>query len=190
MVNTELNDLFRFISPKEVKVYCGFSKNVRDDKILPQIQIAQNLYLKKALGDTLYSNLKEDFTNANYNVNNMSDGTTNADGINYKELYYKSFDMLVWWTGYYSLNVVAIQIEEKGLMSNYSEYADNAYETSFKLKEDRIRKIAEEYTENLYCYLSETFKNDEEFNEESVDEGRRFSGIFYPNKTGKNCNKC
>lgn len=185
----ELNDLFRFISPDEMKIYCGIAPNVRNEQLTPQIQLAQDLKLKIALGETLYNDLKEEFILANNNPNNLADGTTNADGVNYKALYFKCFPALVWWSAYYSVNVVAIKIEEKGIMLNDSDYADNAEFDGLKLKEDRIRKVAEEYTEQLYCYLKENFNDDPEFKEESKDEGRRFSGIFFPIKV-KKCNNC
>lgn len=185
----ELNDLFRFISPDEVKVYCGFAPNVRNEQITAQIQLAQSLKLEIALGTTLYNELKDEFILANGNPNNLRDNTMTPNGVDYKALYFKCFPVLIWWTAFYSLNVVAMKIEEKGVMWNDSDYADNASLDGMRFKEDRIRKTAEEYTEQLYCYLNANFKEDEEFKEESKDEGRRFSGIYFPNKP-KSCNKC
>lgn len=189
MAYIELNDLFRFISPDEVKVYCGVSNNVRNEVITPQIQLAQNLKLKIALGDTLYEKLKAEFITANYNPNNLPDSLTSLDGVDYKQLYQECFPSLVWWTAYYSMNVIAIKIEEKGIMANNSDYAENTEFDGLKLKEDRVRKVAEEYTEQLYCYLNENFKDDKDFTDESEDEGRRFSGMYFPTKPTK-CKDC
>ena len=189
MAYKQIEDVFRFINPDEVKVYCGVGANVRDAQIIAQIQLAQSLKLEIALGSTLYNDLKNEFILANGNPNQLADGTTNADGINYKELYFKCFPCLVWWTAFYSINVIAVKVEEKGIMYNNSDYAENSEIDGFKLKEDRVRKVAEEYTEALYCYLKDTFKDDEEFKEESKDEGRRFSGMYFPVKVGK-CRGC
>lgn len=189
MAYQEINDLFRFIDADEMKVYCGVGQGVREEALLPQIQLAQNLKLKVMLGPTLYEELKADFIFANGNPNNMNDGTLNANGVNYKALYFQCFPVLVWWSAFYSVNVVAVRFEEKGLMANSSDYGDNTEFAGLKLKEDRIRKVAEEYTEALYCYLNDNFKDDAEFKEESKDEGRRFSGIYFPIKVNscKNC---
>lgn len=183
-------DLFRFISPDEIKVYCGFSPNVRNETITAQIQLAQNLKLQVILGKTLYEELKAEFILANGNPNLIVDGTTNANGVDYKTLYFTCFPVLVWYTAWYSVSVIGVKLEEKGIMLNDSDYADNAAFNGLKLKEDRIRKTAEEYTEQLYCYLKETFKDDVEFNAESKNEGRRFSGVYFPVKTNKSCTNC
>lgn len=190
MAYTSLQDLFRFINPDEVKVYCGVGGNVREEAILPCIQTAQDLKIKKALGETLYNKLVVEFTTASFNPNNLADGTLNADGINYKELYFQMFKPLIWWTAYYSMNNIGVKVEEKGIMLNTSDYAENAEYNGLKLKEDRTRKTAEEYTEELYCYINDTFKDDEDFENESVDAGRRFSGIYFPNKSARKCNNC
>lgn len=189
MAYISLEDLFRFISPDEIKVYCGVAKNVRDEQITPQIQLAQTLKLEIALGSTLYQELKDEFVLANGNPNNLRDATQTPNGVDYKALYFKCFPVLVWWTAFYSVNVIAMKIEEKGIMYNDSDYAENGQFDAMKFKEDRIRKVAEEYTETLYCYLKDNFKDDKEFKEESKDEGRRFSGIYFPIKP-KSCSKC
>jgi hypothetical protein len=190
-----LEDLFRFIEPSEISVYCGFETTIYEKTILPSIQIAQDLKLKKNLGDVLYNKLKDEFLLANKNPNNIRDSSQSPDGIDYKGLYFKCFPVLVWWSAVYSLSDVAIKIEQKGIMFDSADYAENGALETFKFKEARLKTTAEEYTEELVCYLEETFPKNSEANslvkyqEESVEEGTRSCGIFFPKKFSS-CKKC
>lgn len=175
-------DLFRFISPDELSVYCGVSANVREEHIIPNIILAQDLFLKKLLGNTLYNDLKDEFINANYIPNNLPDGTTTTNAINYKQLYAECFPALVWWTAYYSIKNLSIKITETGLMFNDTDYSENGKMEVLNLSEDRCRKIAEEYTVVLKTYLDNTFKTNGQYEEEKTEIGERFSGMYFKRK--------
>ena len=178
----EQTDLFRFISPDELSVYCGVSPNVREEHIIPNIILAQDLFLKKLLGNTLYDNLKNEFINANYKPNDLPDGTTTTNGINYKQLYNECFSPLVWWTAYYSIRNLSVKITESGIMFNTTDYSENGKMELYNLSEDRCRKVAEEYTVVLKEYLDTTFKTNEQYEEEKKEVGERFSGMYFKKK--------
>jgi hypothetical protein len=187
-------DLFRFIQPQDIKTLCNMGSNVVDEELIPNIVLSQDTKIQTVLGKTLYNELVAEFIAANYNPALLPDGTTLPNQINYQELYQEIYKPLVWWSYYNSLAPIAIKIEEKGVQLNDSDYSDNAGIIGLKEVEARARKYAEHYQELLFCYINETFKDRTlptyrtELVKESREEGKRFSGIYFPHQRG--CVKC
>lgn len=188
-VTVKRSQLFTLITPEEVKINTGLQANVNNDSIVIPIVTAMNLYIKPILGDTLFNNLKEHFIIVNRNPNNLPDGTTLPDNINYKELYEKVFLPLCWWSFIESLIVVAVKIDEKGIMFNGASFSENAEAAGYNQINNRQRKIAESYTDELKCYVKETI-TDKNLKKEQGTAGTTDWGTIFPQTYYNNCKNC
>lgn len=162
------------------------STNIVETNLVPVLRLCQDKYIKKILGKSLYDSLFDDYKRVNLIPTDMDDGS--ISGVNYKELYDYVEPALAWWV--YAEFIIAnnIKTTEQGSQSNYNDWSNNSGMEATKILELRIRNSAEFYMEELNSYVEDTFKDDDAYIGESVDEGRYFDGIFFPN-TPQNCNK-
>lgn len=185
-----IKDIKTLVTPLDIKTYCSMSPNIQDVVFIPKIKLAQDLKLEIILGSSLYKRLWEEFTLANGVPSAIADGTTNADGINYKELYEYISPVLIWWSAYYSLDAIVIKVDEKGVNIHTSDYTAEVDRAAYTDKLKQYRYNAETYTEKLQCYLQEALKDDEDYEEEGdKNEGTTTFNIFFPSKRNK-CNNC
>lgn len=183
------NDIVTLITPTNIKTYCGVAANIQDSNFIPSIIIATDLKIKPNLGVTLFNKLMVEFIAVNANPANLPiSGST--DGVNYFELYEQIFKPLIWWAYTDSIAPIAIKVEEKGVQFPNSDYSENAGIAAMREIENRTRKNAEYYTEQLLCYIKNTFKDDADVVDEAQDEGSFFSGIFFPKDFTKSCSSC
>lgn len=182
-------DLVVLITPEDVKVYSNIGVNVIDESLLPVIKIAQDLYIKKALGETLYNNLLAEWDLANRVPADLRDSTQTPDAIDYKALYNQLFLPLIWWSVTHYIFLNGVKITEKGVMFNQSDYAVNGEYEAIRAYEDRMRVTAQNYQEQLLCYIAETFKDDQVINLQVKSVGNYFGGIYLPHKVNS-CKQC
>ena len=187
-VITKRSELFTFITPDTVKINTGIAANVNNDSLYIPIITATDLRIKPLLGDTLFNNLKQHFIAVNKDPEQLPDGTTLPDNINYKELYYQMVMPLSWWSYIESLIGIAIKVEEKGIMYNGSTFSENAEITGYNLVYSRQMKIAESYTDQLKCYIKENITDKQLQSEQKVSGTTQFS-TFFPKDYNK-CNNC
>jgi len=181
--------LFKLVEPSDVKLYTGLSNSITEDSLISPIITAQELNIQEVLGDTLYNSLKTHYIAANYNPNNLPDGSTLPDNINYKELYAKLFPALCWWAFVYSLLTISLKVDAKGIMYNNSDYSDNSELAGYNQLNNKTTKIAESYSNILIEYMKNTFKNNKDVTLESLPVGRkRFATIY--DKDANTFNSC
>ena len=183
------NDLTLLVTPEDVKTFTNIGQNVNDLNIIPIIFLAQELYIKTVLGEPLYLRLLTEWNAANRVPANLPDGTLGPDTTNYKELYQEFYQALIWWSYTHFIFVNGVKVEEKGVMLNQSDYAENGGLELIRQTENRVRSIAQNYQDAFICYVKETFKDNTEVKENSKSNGTTFSGIYFPNKV-KNCKQC
>lgn len=176
------------VTVQDIKTYIPIAANIVNASLIPHIITATDTVLRPILGSTLYSRLLDEWTLANFNPNDLRDGTQTPDMIDYKELYKQLFFPLIWNSALQALPFLAVKISEKGIMLNDSDYSDNAGIVGLNEMKFTVRKTAENYTEQLICYVKDTFKS-EDFANESKAEGGFFSGIHFPIKPSK-CKNC
>lgn len=188
IVNNRIN-LFKLVTPQQVIVNTGLQANITGDSINIPIVTAMNLKIKPILGNTLFGKLKQEYIAANYDANLLPDSNTSVDGIDYKELYEKVFLPLCWWSFIEALIYMSVKLDEKGLTYHQADYVSNGEITAYNQVNNRQKKIAENYTEELVCYVKETFKNDTVIAKELGLEGTYSSGIYFwkPNKKCRYC---
>jgi len=188
-----INDISTLIKADTVKIYCSLAANIRNEVIIPKIKLAEDLKLVLILGNSLYDRLVDEFNAANGVPSAIADGTTNADGINYQELYNKCVPVLSWWSAYYSLDAIAVKVDEKGVNVHTSDYTAEVDRASYIDKAKQYRTNAESYTEILQCYLQENLSDDEDYEDEgNTEEGKSTFGIFFSNKHKRKggCKRC
>lgn len=191
---TDRMDNSLLISDKDIKLYCDVSANIQSSSFVPSIILAQDLKILPEIGETLYNELVAEWILANRNVNNLPDGSLSANTFNYRELYKRILKPLVWWSYTTSIAGMSIKVEEKGVMLNKADYADNSLFTGIKEAETRARKNAEYYTEQLRCYIKEVISKridaDSVKNEPKKVAGF-FGGIYFRNDSScGDCDKC
>jgi len=187
-VYTKRSQLFTFITPEEVKINTGLAANVNDDNLYVPIITATNIYIKPILGDTLFNNLKNHFIAVNRDPNQLPDGSTLPDNINYKELYEKMYLPMIWWSYIESLINIAVKVEEKGIMYNGSSFSENAELSGYNQVNNRQKLIAQTYTDEFKCYVQETII-DKQLKDEQKTSGTTEYAIYLPYSTNT-CKDC
>jgi len=182
--------LFKFVTPEEVKISTGLSANITDDGLNIPIITATDMKIKPIIGDYLYNNLKTLYIAANYDDSLLPDSLTSTDGIDYRELYNQIYQPLCWWSYIESLLTLSVKIEEKGIQYNTSDYSTNGEISAYNQVHNRQRKVAESYTEKLICYVKETFKDNATVSKEVGAEGTYASGIYFYKPTKRPCKYC
>lgn len=190
----ERMDSINLITDKEIKFYCDVSANIQSSSFTPSIILAQDTKILPEIGETLFNELLNEWKIANRNVNNLPDGTTSANTFNYRELYQRILKPLVWWSYTTSIAGMSIKVEEKGVMLNKADYADNSLFTGIKEAETRARKNAEYYTEQLRCYIKDVISkriDADTIKNEPQKVAGFFGGIYFRNDSSCNdCDKC
>ena len=173
------SELFKFVTPETVKLTTGLVNSISEDILIIPIINSQNLNILPVLGATLYNSLKTHFIAANYDPDNLPDGSTLPDNIDYRGLYNQLVPVLCWWSAVHALMVISVKIDDKGIMYNNSDYSSNGELPAYNQVNNKMTKIAESYTDIFLEYMKETFKNNKEVVKESVPVGRkRFATIY------------
>lgn len=186
---TNRQDLLLLITPTDVKTYCNIEANIQDTKIIPCIELSQDMKIEEVLGATLYGKLIDEWITAGKIPSNLPDSTTSADGIDYRELYAQLYKALVFWSGAEVIGAVGIKVSEQGVMWNKTEYSDNGEIELLRDAEHRAKKQAEFYQTKFICYVKETFANDQDVQDEQQIEGGFDCGLYFPTSNTK-CTKC
>lgn len=187
-VVTKRRELFTFITPEDVKVNTGIAPNINDDNFYVPIITATNIYIKPILGTTLYNSLVAHYNAVNRDANNLPDGSTLPDNINYKELYNQMYLPLCWWSYIESLIGIAVKVEEKGIMYNGSSFSENAELSGYNQVNNRQKAIAETYTDAFKCYVKE-YITDVALKDEQKTSGTTEYAIYFPSQRGS-CSDC
>jgi len=184
------------ISELDVKNLTPMSANKVTTSLINYILLAQDMEIKKLLGPTLYAKLLAEWVAANYDKNQLPDGTGTippiivGDTINYVELYEQLYKPLIWWSYLTALPNVAIKVEEAGIMLNSTDYSESSGLVGLDRLVAEGSMIARQYTEYLKEYICETFSTDATVNSEKVDTGGVSIGIFIPKRPWNVSSKC
>ena len=185
--------IVNLIDDKDIKLYCNVSANIQSSLFVPAIILAQDTKIQPEIGHTLFTELMNEWILANRIVANLPDGTTSANTFNYRELYNRILKPLVWWSYTEAIPGISIKVEEKGVMLNQADYAENTQMIGIKEAETRARKNAEYYTEQLRCYVRDVISkriDADTVKEEPKKVAGFFGGIYFNNinSCNNNCN--
>lgn len=171
--------------PQDVFNDTTINNNIFDANLVNHIELIQDRKIRKALGRTLYKELFDAWVAANQIRADIDDGSL-TNTTNYKELYDYVYPALIWWAYADFILPNHYSVTEKGVQKQFDSSANTAEKEEVLHISETVRKNAEFYMEELRAYIDEVFKNDQTFNDESVDEGGYFSGIYIPRH--KKCN--
>lgn len=145
--------LITFIEPLYVKVHTTVSPNLNDGVIKTSIWQAQNQYTKSVLGLELYNKLLDLWITANKIPQNLPDAGQSIDGNDYRALYFACLDSLCWFSYYNIILNTGVKIDEKGVMTNNSDYSENGGIELIAMMQRNIKNIASEHQETLRRYI-------------------------------------
>lgn len=151
------NDIFTLITVEDVKTYTPLRANVEPSQLKSSIFNAELLYIKNALGKTLYDELVNEFVAVQGNPNLLPDGSTLPNATNYKELYQQMKLALIWYSYYMIIPVLGIKLTEKGVEYQNSDFSDNGELKAINELESRALIVAKQHLDNLTCYIDKTF---------------------------------
>ena len=177
------------VQPSDVKLYVPLGTNIVDVTLTPHIITATDTVINPIVGKRLFDRFMAELIAANYITADLPDSTQSVDAVDYKELYQQMYLPLIWHSALHSLPFIAVKMTEKGIMLNNSDYSDNGGIVALNEMKFTIRKTAELYTEQLQCYIKDTFKEDKDVMSEHKDEGGFFSGIHFQRRV-KSCDSC
>lgn len=185
---------FLFVTELMLKTTTPISANKLQTSLINYITLAQDMYIKKTLGGSLYSLLSNEWIAATYNTSLLPDGTyvdpistpdanppiVFGDKTDYLRLYNEILKPLIWYSYVLALPHIAVKVEESGVMLNRTDYSDSSGMVGLNRLIKEGNGAAQSYMEDLQHYIECTFKCDEISN--AVDVGGASIGVFVPRR--------
>ncbi|CAA6810517.1 MAG: Unknown protein [uncultured Sulfurovum sp.] len=169
----------QFISIDYLKANTPIEDNVDDNKLTPNIILAQTTHIQTYLGSSFYNRLKE-----GYALKNITDD---------EDYFVKEYLMpcLAQWALYESIPFIKYKLNNKGMNEESSEFGAPSSEDAVKFLRNSVRDTAEFLGERLVTYLCDNYNLFDKYNNPDVDENLSknsqtyFSGIYVPKKTSR-----
>ena len=201
VINASLQEVL-LTTELDVKKTTPISANKVDTSLIKYIKLAQDMFIKKTLGTSLYDNLLAEWIKSRFDYNSLPDGTyvdpvttPNAippiipgDTTNYKLLYLEIQSALIWWSYVLALPHIAIKVVEAGVTIGSTDYSESAGMVGLDRLTAEGKMIAQTYMTQLQEYICENFTDDE--TEDSSDVGGPSIGMFVPKRNHHRINKC
>lgn len=189
------NAIVTFVSEDDIKVHTYIEANKAQTTIIPSIIIAQDLYIKKNLGQVLYAKLLAEWIANSEVADDLPDGTPggtapiiSGDTTDYKTLYQEIFKPLIWWTYTLALCNIAIKPSEAGLIFRATDNSETAGLEGLIKVQKEADAIARAYTEILIVYIAGLQCTTQDIANDSTKTGAASVGVFVPKKPWHNGN--
>ena len=178
------------ISEKDIKKITGTSANIGETSLITYIKLAQDLIIKKVLGETLFQRLLDEWIDAGYDKTKLPTDAfdianppiISGDDTNYQELYENVYMAAVWHAHRLSLPFIAIKITQAGITLSETEFSQSAGLVGLDRLQREVEEIANLYTDELNCYVQESLQDIESVQEEAKEVGGSHVGIFVANR--------
>tara|TARA_B100000768_G_C11269739_1_gene372815 strand:+ start:1806 stop:2312 length:507 start_codon:yes stop_codon:yes gene_type:complete len=131
-----------FIQRKDLLTFTGANGNVDTDKLLPSIQMAQDIDIQRLIGTDLYEKLKADITG----------NTLTGDYLELVDTYIKP--CLIHYSMMYALPYLSITIANGGVYRNSAENAQSLSKDEIDYLVEKERDSAQYYSTRLIDYLN------------------------------------
>lgn len=196
VINNKLNQVL-FITELDLKTYTPISANKVKTSLITYIILAQDLYIKKTVGNILYKNLLNEWIANNYDLNLLPNGSLNTptmplitgDDTNYQELYLMVRTPLIWWSYVLSLPHIAIKVEEAGVMLNSTDFSESSGMVGLDKLTAEGKMIATSYLKLLKDYICEIEKPKDNIIT-NVGSSKNSTGIFVAKKSWHKNDTC
>jgi hypothetical protein len=131
-----------FIQPKDLKAFTAANGNVDSDKILPYVEMAQDIEIQRLLGTDLYAKLKAD----------ISGGTLTGNYLTLVDTYIKP--CLIHYGFMRALPYLGITIANGGIYRSSAENATALTKEEVDYLEEKERDAAQYYSTRMIDYLN------------------------------------
>ena len=131
-----------FIQRKDLLTFTGANGNVDTDKLLPSIQMAQDIDIQRLLGTDLYEKLKAD----------IAGSALTGDYLELVDTYIKP--CLIHYSMMYALPYLSITIGNGGIYRNNAENAQSLSRDEIDYLVEKERDSAQYYSARLIDYLN------------------------------------
>jgi hypothetical protein len=181
------NEIRTLIKPQDVKVYTPISGSINESNLVVAIKAAEDTWIKPTMGK-LYDELLSELALVNDDPDKLPDGSL-LPYKNYKELYSQMYLSHVWYSYFTYVKMFSIKVEEKGVMFNSSDYAENGGLKALSTISEEIKTVAERYMTIFQCYLNDKYKEKEE-DLNPMGQKTTSLGLYIPQRYFKKCKKC
>ena len=184
------------VSEDEIKLKTPMSANKVTTSLINFITLGQDLYIKKTLGNKLYTQLINEWVASLFNPLALPDGTITGtpplivgDTTDYQSLYDEIKQPLIWYSYVLSLPHIAIRVAEAGITLGSTEYSQSAGLVGLDRLVAEGRSTAQAYMELLKKYICDTFKSSDDLKGATNVGGASF-GVFVPNRNHHSLDGC
>ena len=163
-----------FISEEKIKAYTAMHENVQTQDIVPNIIMAQDIYLQPMLGTKFYNALKV----------KIAAGTLSVDETTLVAEYIAPY--VVNWGFALSLPFIKYKIVDKGILSGTSETASQTTKEELEFLISKVENIAQFYGQRLREFLFDNPGMFQDYENPGVDgmlpdrNSPYFSGLTVP----------
>lgn len=131
-----------FISEEKIKSYTSIHESVSPEDLTPYVLQAQDIYMLNYLGQTFYTQLKDQITA----------GTISAPNRWLLDNYIGS--ILCNYAMYHALPFLKYKVFNKSILSPTQENAGSIGLDELKFLQNQVREVAESYVDQMQTYLS------------------------------------
>jgi len=137
----------KIITEQEVKNWTDISNNVQSSSLSFAIIMAQDLYVRTALGEKLYEEILTQ-------VNNNTLTALNTTLLNGNDGLFRGIKSgLAWWLAYTVYPYLHSKVSPTGIQSKSTDEATSIDSRSLEIRKNLAKKNAEYLIDQLICYL-------------------------------------
>jgi len=137
----------KIITEQEVKNWTDISNNVQSSSLSFAIIMAQDLYVRTALGEKLYEEILTQ-------VNNNTLTALNTTLLNGNDGLFRGIKSgLAWWVAYTVYPYLHSKVSPTGIQSKSTDEATSIDSRSLEIRKNLAKKNAEYLIDQLICYL-------------------------------------
>lgn len=131
-----------FVSEEKLKSYTSIHESVSPEDLTPYVLQAQDIYILNYLGQTFYTQLK----------NQITAGTISTPNRFLLDNYIGS--ILVNYSMYHALPFLKYKVFNKSILSPTQENAGSIGLDELKFLQNQVREVAESYVDQMQIYLA------------------------------------
>jgi len=153
----------KLITEQEVKNYTDLPNNLKTSNLSFSITVAQDLYIRSAIGEDLYSELLDQTQNDTLTALNLT--LLNGDNRLFRGIKFA----LAWWVAYEVYPYLHTKVTPTGIQTKSTDEAISADSRDVEMRRNIAKKKAEYYLDQLIKYLCDKDTDYPLFRDNSLD---------------------
>ena len=153
----------KLITEQEVKNYTDLPNNLKTSNLSFSITVAQDLYIRSAIGEDLYSELLDQTQNDTLTALNLT--LLNGDNRLFRGIKFA----LAWWVAYEVYPYLHTKVTPTGIQTKSTDEAISADSRDVETRRNIAKKKAEYYLDQLIKYLCDKDTDYPLFRDNSLD---------------------